>query len=111
MNASTDKFRHSAEERKLFRYPAMPTVIEQKDKKGKRLAWSVNMQILITTSGNRLENHRWVHATSAYPTQSLDAHYRREEVIMYFLRHHEPSGEDIIEEEYLRLKDQYGRTQ
>jgi hypothetical protein len=101
------KYIHDAMARVVYEIPHEPTVIDQKDNRGRRVSWSVSMEIRITRADNKLNGNRWEHATSAYPTQSFDAHYTKEEVISYFLMHHEPTGESISREQYMELQAQY----
>lgn len=101
------KYIHDAAARTVYQIPSEPTIIEEKNKRGKRVSWSANMKILITRADNKLNGNRWKHATSSYPTQSFHAHYTKENVVSYFLMHHAPNGEFISPEQYAELQSQY----
>ena len=60
-----------------------------------------------TRADNELTLNRWKYASSDYPTQTLPAHYQRDQVVSYFLIHHAPRGEDITEDEYRVLHAEY----
>lgn len=101
------KYIHDSKDRIVYQIPNEPMVIEMTDRRGNRVGWSAKMEILITRADNKLNGHRWQHATSSYPSQPFDAHYTREDVISYFLMHHAPNGESISREQYEGLQAQY----
>lgn len=103
------KYLHDAKNRIVYQVPAEPDVNEQKDRRGRRTGWSVNMRVLITRADNKLNGNQWQHATSSYPRQAFDAHYEKSQVISYFLMHHTPDGDPISQEEYVELQAQYDR--
>lgn len=102
------KYIHDAENRVVFRFPINPTVSEQKDNKGRRISWSVQMEIEITRADNRLVNNRWEHPIASFPQQHFEAQrYSQERVISYFHMHHDPRGEELSEDAYSSLKQEY----
>ena len=101
------KYVHSSQDQIVYRYPAEPNVLEQKDRNGKRTGWLVDMGVLITRADNCLAGSLWNHAKSAYPQQTFDAHYRHDQVVSYFRMHHAPVGDQITEDEYKVLQAQY----
>ena len=109
------KYRHDIANRTVYRFPSEPTVLEQRDKKGNRTGWSVKMAIDITRADNKLNGSQWKHATSAYPSQQFDPHYKtKAEVVSYFLMRHAPDGGEITEEQYELVQANYehfARTQ
>lgn len=101
------KYIHDAAARVVYRFPSEPDVSEEKDWRGKRVAWHARMEILITRADNTLTGNTWQHATSDCPTQSFDPGYTKDRVVSYFLMRHEPNGETISEEQYEALQSQY----
>lgn len=101
------KYLHDATARIVYQLPSEPIIIEQKDRYGKRTGWSADIEIRITRADNKLNNSQWQHATSSNPNQYFDAHYHRAQVVSYFLMHHTPIGEDITQEQYTELQNEY----
>ncbi len=101
------QYKHSSPKLTVYKYPVEPSVIEQKTKKGKRIGWTVSMEVRVTRADNVLTQNRWKYPTSEYPRQPFDPRYSRDEVISYFYMHHVPDGDDITEAEYLALSARY----
>lgn len=101
------KHKHHAGNEVVYRFPINPKVSEQRDRKGERINWSVRMEIEITRADNRLINNRWEYPVASFPEQHLDARYSREQVISYFHMHHSPHGDEISEDAYKVLKQEY----
>lgn len=101
------KYLHDAENRIVYQAPAEPTVVEQMSNRGLRIGWSARMEIRIICADNRLIGTLWQHATSAYPTQTFDPRYSKEQVISFFLNRHTPQGIPITREQFDQLQAQY----
>lgn len=101
------KYRHSKDNKTVYRYPIELTITEETGKHGKRIGWAVCMQIDITRADNVINITQWKYPTSDYPIQHFSAHYERSQIISYFFKNHEPSGDDITQSEYDQLKDKY----
>ncbi|WP_298624781.1 hypothetical protein [uncultured Zoogloea sp.] len=103
------QYTHDADNRTVYKFPAEPTVTEQRWGPSKKLVgWSVSMELKITRADNRLENRRWKYAHTEYPREVFDApRYSRQEAISFFFQNCSPPGEMITEEEYVRLQAEY----
>lgn len=101
------KYIHDAGNGVVYRLPTDLTVSEQRDRKGKRIGWSVRMEIEITRADNRLINNQWEHPIASIPEQHFDDRYSQEQVISYFHMHHDPHGDEISEDTYSALKQEY----
>ena len=101
------KYRHSPDEKTVYKFTSQPTIHEERNAKGKRTGWFAYIDVDITRADNRLKLNRWLYPTSDRPTQHFDYRYDKEQVAMYFLSHHSPQGSEISEEEYVRLRDKY----
>ena len=87
----TYKYVHDADSRVLYRFPALPNIIEQKQR-GVRIRWHVQMDILITHAQNRLVKNKLQHPTLESPQQDFARHYEREQVVSFFYRRHTPKA-------------------
>ena len=101
------KYMHDTEGRVLYRFPALPNIIEQKQG-GVRTGWRVQMDIIITHAQNRLVNNRLEHPTSENAEQDFARHYERDQVISFFYSHHSPKGTEISKAEYDQILNEYG---
>lgn len=98
---------HDAENKSVYRVPAEPKVVEQKDRKQRLVGWLVSMTYEITRADNVLVGSQWKHPILGCPNQLFEHRYNREQAISYFHMHHNPSGVEIDEETYYILKTQY----
>ena len=103
----TYKYVHDADSRVLYRFPALPNIIEQKQR-GVRIRWHVQMDILITHAQNRLVKNKLQHPTLESPQQDFARHYEREQVVSFFYRRHTPKGADISKTQYEQILNEYG---
>lgn len=100
-------YKHDIGNRIVYQFPSEPVVTQQTDRHGKTSGWLVSMQVVITRADNILNGNQWQEATSSYPSQPFDAHYRKDEVIAYFFMRHTPEGEVVTAGEYAELQASY----
>ena len=102
------KYYHDVERETVYAMDLPPQVREEK-KKLKRTGWFVSATITITRADNFVlpRSQQWKYPVRDYPYQSFDAHYTQEDVIDYFLAHHEPKCQEIDCATYERLHAEY----
>lgn len=110
------KYYHDPEHKTVWAVPETPDVHERKEtitkrrKHPKRIGWTVYAQIEETRADNWIKpnSQQWFYPVRHHPREHFDAHYTREDVIMYFSgRNLGPCGDEITAAEYAELKKKY----
>jgi|ERR1043165_1038238 hypothetical protein len=103
------KYYHDAGKKVVYRMPAEPTVIEQKDSEGRRTGWTVQSEIGITRANNAPipTSHQWKYRLHENPQEYYDAKDSRADVVGFFNTQHVPNCLEIDHDTYDKLRKEY----
>ena len=105
----TYRYFHDEQRRLVIRMPAEPTVIEQKDRNGRRTGWVVQSEQEITRADNALKpnSYQWKYRVRSNPQENYGSRDDRGKVIQFFNTQHVPNLPEIDEDTYRRLQRLY----
>lgn len=103
------RYFHDSHNKRVYRMPSAPEVVERKDRRGKRTGWVVWAEIDVTRADNVMSSRtrQWTYPTTEVPRQEFSSADTRAFAVEYFFKHHTPQGEKIDEETYERLRQEY----
>jgi len=102
-----NKYFHDSQNKTVYRVDE-PSIIENRDRRGRRRSWYTHTEVHITRADNVLTGSEWKYRVFEPRHEYFDRKYSKEDVIEYFMSRVYP--QDCVEisfEEYELLQRQY----